>query len=98
MSRATTHEAQRAEAYPAEFELLARYNDERARGLLHAPWWTAQMRDAQARYDAWVKAHGDAEARAALYGQRAAFHAGPPGVGRKLESDEDVARDVGWPW
>ena len=37
---------------PFEFDDLARYNAERARGLVHTDEWTERMRREQERFDA----------------------------------------------
>lgn len=40
--------------FPKEFEVLATYNGERRRGLMHTPAWHERMALLQAKYDQWV--------------------------------------------
>jgi hypothetical protein len=39
---------------PEKFKPLATYNSEVARGVVHTPQWTAQMRMLQQEFDAWA--------------------------------------------
>jgi hypothetical protein len=39
---------------PERFEVLARYNSERWRGVAHTPEWDALMARIQADYDRWI--------------------------------------------
>ncbi len=43
-----------AEAMPGPFHALARYNGERARGLVHTPEWDERMAALQAEFDEWA--------------------------------------------
>lgn len=47
-------EEQREQA-PTEFDPLARYNSEVARGLVHTPEWQAEMAVLQQRFNEWVE-------------------------------------------
>ena len=42
---------------PGEFHVLATYNSEVARGLVHTPEWAARMAELQARFDRWAQEH-----------------------------------------
>ena len=39
---------------PYEFEALARFNAERARGILHTPEWIEEMAIQQERFNRWI--------------------------------------------
>ena len=40
---------------PKQFEVLAQYNSEVSRGLMHTPAWKLSMLQLQAEFDAWIK-------------------------------------------
>lgn len=45
---------ERGPVMPAEFNPLAQYNGEIARGLVHTPEWQAQMAGLQKRFNEWA--------------------------------------------
>jgi hypothetical protein len=42
----------------AEYQALAQYNGEVARGVVHSVEWRTRMQDLQARFDAHMQRHG----------------------------------------
>jgi len=48
------HRRSQAEAMPGPFDALARYNIERARGLVHTAEWDTRMAALQAEFDEWA--------------------------------------------
>lgn len=51
--------ADRAHHFELRWGDLARYNAERARGIVHTPEWDARMAEKQVRYNAILAAGGD---------------------------------------
>ena len=62
-TRADEEALRREIAMPGEFEVLARYNAERARGIVHTPEWDERMASLQAKFDEWVRRAPDRSAR-----------------------------------
>ena len=49
----------RMESMPERFDVLANYNAERGRGIMHTAEWDAKMADLQRKYDDWLDGQVD---------------------------------------